>query len=80
MKPGLAEALAEFSGFSADTAGITLSDAEQMPAIARQLSDAGHYRWRREDFDIRAEPEGRYLPGSIAERCQASASWRWGCT
>ena len=61
VKPRLAEALAEFSGISADAAGITLSDGEQMPAIARQLSDAGHYRWRREDFDIRAEPEGPVL-------------------
>ena len=35
--------------------------ATRLPAIARQLSDAGHYRWRREEFDIRAEPEGPVL-------------------
>ena len=35
--------------------------AAALPAIARHLSDAGCYRWRREAFDIRAEPDGPVL-------------------
>ena len=35
--------------------------AAALPAIARRLSDAGCYRWRREAFDIRAEPDGPVL-------------------
>jgi 8-oxo-dGTP pyrophosphatase MutT (NUDIX family) len=31
------------------------------PEIARRLSDEGCYRWRREEFDIRAEPDGPVL-------------------
>jgi 8-oxo-dGTP pyrophosphatase MutT (NUDIX family) len=61
VKPPLAEALAEVSGIRVDAAGITLNDGDRLPAIARQLSDAGHYRWRREEFDIRAKPEGPVL-------------------
>ena len=38
-----------------------LTDAAALPAIARRLSDAGCYRWRREAFDIRAEPDGPVL-------------------
>ncbi len=40
---------------------MTLTDAAALPAIARRLSDAGCYRWRREAFDIRAEPDGPVL-------------------
>jgi 8-oxo-dGTP pyrophosphatase MutT (NUDIX family) len=61
VKPSLAEDLAECPGIIADGAGITLSDGARLPAIARRLSDAGHYRWRSEDFDVRADPEGPVL-------------------
>ena len=44
-----------------------------LPAIARQLSDAGCYRWRREEFDIRAEA-GR--PGAGAARPRRAAQFR----
>jgi len=40
---------------------VSLTDAAALPAIARGLSDAGCYRWRREEFDIRAEPDGPVL-------------------
>ena len=40
---------------------MMLADAAALPAIARRLSDAGCYRWRREAFDIRAEPDGPVL-------------------
>ena len=35
--------------------------AAALPAIARRLSHAGCYRWRREEFDIRAKPDGPVL-------------------
>ena len=38
-----------------------LADAAALPAVARRLSDAGCYRWRREAFDVRAEPDGPVL-------------------
>jgi 8-oxo-dGTP pyrophosphatase MutT (NUDIX family) len=61
VKPALAAALAKFRGISADAAGITLTDGARLREIARQLVEDGHFRWRREDFDIRAEPEGKVL-------------------
>jgi hypothetical protein len=61
VKPAFAARLAKFRQVRADAIGVTLSDAEALPAIARQLSDAGCYRWRREVFDIRAEPNGKVL-------------------
>jgi hypothetical protein len=61
VKPALATALARFPEISADAAGITLADGARLPAIARQLVQKGHFRWRREEFDIRAEPDGDVL-------------------
>jgi 8-oxo-dGTP pyrophosphatase MutT (NUDIX family) len=61
VKPDLAARLAAFPEVSADTAGVTLTDGAALPAIARQLSNAGCYRWRSEAFDIRAQPEGPVL-------------------
>ena len=61
VKPDLAAKLRAFPEISAGPDGVTLTDAAALPAIARQLSDAGCYRWRREAFDIRAEPDGPVL-------------------
>jgi 8-oxo-dGTP pyrophosphatase MutT (NUDIX family) len=61
LKPAFAEAVAGFSGVNAETDGLTLADGARLPAIARALSEAGYFRWRREDFDVRAEPEGEVL-------------------
>jgi hypothetical protein len=61
VKPDLAAKLGAFPEISAGSDGVTLTDAAVLPAIARQLSDAGCYRWRREEFDIRAEPDGPVL-------------------
>jgi 8-oxo-dGTP pyrophosphatase MutT (NUDIX family) len=61
VKPALAAALARCDGIAADAAGVSLGDGALLPAIARRLSDEGHYRWRREEFDIRAEPDGPVL-------------------
>lgn len=61
VKPALAEALAKFPEISGDGSGITLTDGGRLPAIARQLVEDGHFRWRAEDFDIRAAPDGPVL-------------------
>ena len=61
VKPALAAALARCDGIATDTAGVNLSDGALLPAIARRLSDDGHFRWRQEAFDIRAEPDGPVL-------------------
>jgi 8-oxo-dGTP pyrophosphatase MutT (NUDIX family) len=58
VKPAFAAALAKFPGISASAAGITLADGALLPAIARRLVEDGHFRWRQEDFDIRATPDG----------------------
>lgn len=61
VKPDFAARSAEFPQITADASGITLVDGAALPAIARQLSDAGCFRWRREAFDIRADPDGPVL-------------------
>jgi 8-oxo-dGTP pyrophosphatase MutT (NUDIX family) len=61
VKPALAAVLAKFPGISADASGITLADGERLPSIARQLVQDGHFRFRREDFDIRAELDGEVV-------------------
>ena len=61
VKPDFAARLAGFPEIVADADGVALTDAAALPAIARRLSDAGCYRWRREEFDIRAEPDGPVL-------------------
>ena len=61
VKPRLAEALAGFPQIRADAADVTLTDAASLQSIARELAERGFYRWRREAFDIRAEPDGPVL-------------------
>lgn len=40
---------------------ITLANAGVLPALARQMAEAGHYRWRGEAFDVRATEDGPVL-------------------
>jgi 8-oxo-dGTP pyrophosphatase MutT (NUDIX family) len=61
VKPAFGARLAEFPEVRTDAGGVTLADGEALPAISRALSEAGCYRWRREAFDIRAEPDGPVL-------------------
>ncbi len=61
LKPDFAARLATFPEITIGTDGVTLADGAALPAISRQLSDAGCYRWRREEFDIRADPGGPVL-------------------
>ncbi len=61
VRRDFAARLAAFPEIAATADGVVLTDPEALPAIARHLSDAGCYRWRREEFDIRAEPDGPVL-------------------
>jgi 8-oxo-dGTP pyrophosphatase MutT (NUDIX family) len=61
VKPDFAAKLAGLPQIRADADGVVLADGAALPTIARALSDAGCYRWRREEFDIRADPEGPVL-------------------
>jgi 8-oxo-dGTP pyrophosphatase MutT (NUDIX family) len=61
VKPEFAARLAAFPEITVSAGDVVLADAAALPAIARRLSDAGCYRWRREAFDIRAEPDGPVL-------------------
>jgi 8-oxo-dGTP pyrophosphatase MutT (NUDIX family) len=61
VKPDFAARLAAFPEFVVGPDEVVLADADALPMIARRLSDAGCYRWRREEFDIRAEPDGPVL-------------------
>jgi len=61
VKPDFAVKLAECAQIVRTMDAVTLSDAAALQTIARNLSDAGCYRWRREAFDIRARPDGPVL-------------------
>jgi 8-oxo-dGTP pyrophosphatase MutT (NUDIX family) len=61
VKPAFAARLAAFPEISTGSDEVTLADGAALPEIARRLSDEGCYRWRREEFDIRAEPDGPVL-------------------
>ena len=61
LKPDFAARLAAFPEMTTGGDGVTLANGAALPAIARQLSDAGCYRWRREEFDIREKPDGPVL-------------------
>jgi 8-oxo-dGTP pyrophosphatase MutT (NUDIX family) len=61
VQPDFAARLAESPEIVCDADGVTLTDPASLQAIARRLSEAGCFRWRREAFDIRAEPNGPVL-------------------
>jgi 8-oxo-dGTP pyrophosphatase MutT (NUDIX family) len=61
VKPAFAARLAAFPEISGGDDGVTLADGAALPVIAQRLSNEGCYRWRREEFDIRAEPDGPVL-------------------
>ena len=61
VKPAFADRLAESPEVRRSPEGVTLTDAASLQAIARRLSEAGCFRWRREAFDIRAQPDGPVL-------------------
>lgn len=61
VRPAFADRLAESPEIRRSPEGVTLTDAASLQAIARRLSDAGCFRWRREAFDIRAQSDGPVL-------------------
>ncbi len=52
---GLAHELAGCPGFSVEAGSVVLraDAAGELPGVARQLADAGKFRWRGEAFDVR---------------------------
>jgi 8-oxo-dGTP pyrophosphatase MutT (NUDIX family) len=61
VKPDFAAKLSAFPQIQPSGDGVALTDGAALPAMARSLSDAGCFRWRREEFDIRANPDGPVL-------------------
>jgi 8-oxo-dGTP pyrophosphatase MutT (NUDIX family) len=61
VKPEFAARLAMVQQVTTGADGLTLIDGAALPGIARQLAETGCYRWRAEEFDIRAEPDGPVL-------------------
>ena len=61
VKPEFAAKLSTFPDIHRDADGLALGDGAGLPWIGRQLADAGCFRWRREEFDIRADPDGPVL-------------------
>ncbi|HUB12590.1 MAG TPA: DUF4743 domain-containing protein [Acetobacteraceae bacterium] len=61
VRPALADALAAWPQVVRRDDAVLLEDAAALPAIARALATAGHYRWRSEAFDVRATPDGPVL-------------------
>ena len=59
--PAFARALAAWPQIVQRDGAVVLDDGAALPAIARALSVAGHYRWRNEAFDVRATPDGPVL-------------------
>jgi 8-oxo-dGTP pyrophosphatase MutT (NUDIX family) len=61
VRPALATALAGFREIEAQVTRITLTASAALPAIARELSARGFFRWRNEAFDVRAVAGGPVL-------------------
>ena len=62
-------------------AAVVLDDPAALPAIARTLSEQGHYRWRAEAFDVRATPDGPALAQiDRGAHSRPSACCRSACT
>ena len=60
VKPEAADTL-RGHGCTVLDGAVVLDRAELLPALARDLADAGVLRWRGEAFDVRAEPDGPVL-------------------
>jgi hypothetical protein len=56
-----AGALADLPDIDMGADGVALTDGAALPAIGRKMSDRGFYRWRREEFDVRAAVDGPVL-------------------
>ncbi len=61
IRPDMLDDLAAFPSLRFAPDNISLTDPAALPAIAQALSEQGYFRWRREEFDVRASPEGPAL-------------------
>ena len=61
VTPVIVKGLGRASAVNRDSDGVTLKVPEALPAVARALADQGLFRWRGEEFDVRASPEGPSL-------------------
>ncbi len=59
--PAAAATVRRFEGVAETLEGLTLADPGTLQDLARALVAAGHGRWRREAFDVRADPDGPVL-------------------
>jgi 8-oxo-dGTP pyrophosphatase MutT (NUDIX family) len=55
------QALADFPAMRVASDAVTLTDPAALPAIAQALAQEGRFRWRQEEFDVRAAPDGPAL-------------------
>jgi 8-oxo-dGTP pyrophosphatase MutT (NUDIX family) len=63
VRPELARELRQFAGVLVAPDAVTLlaEAADGLQDIAQTLSERGHFRWRREPFDVRAGASGPVL-------------------
>lgn len=61
LRPDMLDDLAVFPALRFAPDNVTLTDPAGLPSIASALSEQGYFRWRREDFDVRAMPDGPSL-------------------
>ena len=57
VTPDFAAALARQPGIGGTAEAVTLAEADRLPALARRRSEDGHYRFRREAFDVRGDAQ-----------------------
>lgn len=57
LRPDFARALARQPEITEAGDAVRLSDAASLPDLARRMSELGHYRFRREAFDVRGEAQ-----------------------
>lgn len=61
VTPVIVNALDRASAIDRGSDGVTLKVPKALPALASVLADQGLFRWRGEEFDVRASPEGPSL-------------------
>ncbi len=57
VTPDFAAALARQPGIASADDAVTLAEPDRLPALARRMSQDGHYRFRREAFDVCGEEQ-----------------------
>ena len=57
LQPDFARALSQQPEVTEAAGAVRLSDPALLPGLARRMSELGHYRFRREAFDVRGEAQ-----------------------